>query len=138
MKKQTIAEQANNPLNIRFNPANKWRGQLGEYRGFCHFKNNAYGFRAGFIILGNYIAHGFDTIEKIVTRWAPPCENNTEAYINFVCEETLIPRDLQLTDLSIHDYWTKIIIIQAMAVMESGCRVDEQQINLYINYPDKF
>lgn len=138
MRKDSIAAQANNPLNIRYNPANQWKGQQGQLKGFCHFKNIAYGFRAGFIILGNYIRNGVDTIEEIITRWAPPCENNTERYISFVCEETFIPRDLQLTDLSIHDYWTKIIIIQAMAVMESGCRVDEQQINLYINYPDKF
>lgn len=138
MKHQTVAEQTNNPLNIRYNVHNQWKGQLGQIKGFCHFKNRAYGFRAAFVLIGNYIRMGCNTIESIVSRWAPPSENDTKRYIDFVCEETLIPKDLELTDLSIHDYWTKIIIIQAMAVMESGCRVDEQQINLYINYPDKY
>lgn len=137
-KQQTLAEINNNPLNIRYSPANQWRGQTGQNKGFCTFKNKAYGFRAAFIILGNYIKNGFDTIEEIIRRWAPPSENDTEAYINFVEEETITPRDLKLTDTNIHDYWTKIIILQAMAQMESGIKVDENQINLYINYPEKY
>ena len=39
---------------------------------------------------------------------------------------------------SIHDYWTIIMILQAMGIMESGEKVDENQINLYINYPEKY
>lgn len=137
-KQQTLAEINNNPLNIRYNPQNQWRGQTGQDKGFCVFKNKAYGFRAGFIILGNYIKNGINTIEQIVSRWAPPSENNTENYIRFIEDECIIPRDLVLTDTSIHDYWTKIIILQAMAIMESGKKEDENQINLYINYPEKY
>lgn len=136
--KQTLGQRNNNPLNIRYNPSNKWRGAEGVEKGFVTFKNMAYGFRAAFIILTNYIKNGHNTLESIIRRWAPPSENNTEKYIQFVEHETIIPRDLELTDNSIHDYWTKIIIIQAMAIFESGVKEDEQQINLYINYPEKF
>lgn len=139
MKKQpTLAEINNNPLNIRFNPANNWRGQTGQNKGFCTFESKAFGFRAAYRIITTYIKNGYNTIEKIVSRWAPPTENNTENYIRFVCEETIIDPDQILTDESIHDYWTKLIILRAMAKMESGIWYDEQQINLFINYPEKY
>lgn len=137
-KTETIASKCNNPLNIRYNVHNQWKGQTGQYKGFCVFSSNAYGIRAGFKILGTYIRNGINTIEEIISRWAPPSENNTENYIRFVCDETIIPRDLELTDLSIHDYWTKIIILQAMIKMECGIFYDEQMINLMVNYPDKY
>lgn len=138
-KKRTIlGVELNNPLNIRYNSANNWRGQEGAERGFCKFKSVAYGIRAAYILLTNYIKFGCNTLEDIISRWAPPSENDTENYISFVEEETLIPRDLILTDNSIHDYWTKIMILQAMAKMETAQTFDEQTINLYINYPEKF
>lgn len=137
-KSTCIGIELNNPLNIRHNPCNNWKGMVGNEKGFVHFRNVAYGIRAAYVILTNCIKHGCNTIEDIVSRWAPPCENNTENYIEFVANETLIPRDLKLTDCSIHDYWTKIIILQAMAKMETGQNFDEQTINLYINYPDKY
>ena len=139
MKKQpTLAEINKNPLNIRYSPANNWRGQTGENKGFCVFSSEAYGMRAAFRILTNYIKNGHNTIRKIVSRWAPPSENNTEKYIEFVSYETIIDPDLELTDNNIHDYWTKLMILRAMAKMESGVWYDEQQINLYINYPEKY
>ena len=134
----SIAEICKNPLNIRFNPRNNWKGGCGEYRGFQMFRSESYGVRAAYVILTNYIKNGCNTIESIISRWAPPCENNTQNYINFVENDTLIPRTLELTDLSIHDYWTKLIILRSMAKMESGKDFDEQQINLYVNYPEKY
>ena len=134
----TLADRCNNPLNIRFNPANQWRGQTGEHRGFCVFKSKAYGMRAAYVLITNYIKNGYNTIESIVGRWAPPSENDTENYIHIVTEETLIPRELTLTDNSIHDYWTKLMILRAMAKVECGIDYEEQTINLYINYPEKY
>ena len=137
-KKQTLAEINNNPLNIRFNENNQWRGQTGQNRGFCVFSSEAYGIRAGYKILTNYIKWGVNTIRDIIHRWAPTSENDTEAYIRFVCDETILEPDHVLTDCNIHDYWTKIIILQAMIKMECGKHVDENQINLFINYPEKW
>ena len=134
----TLGCKNRNPLNIRYNPRNNWKGQVGENAGFCVFSHEAYGFRAAYKLITTYISQGHNTIEKIVSRWAPSCENDTEAYIKFVAYETIIDRKEILTDRNIHDYWTKLMIIRAMARMESSRNIDEQQINLYINYPEKY
>ena len=134
----TLQRETNNPLNLRYNPSNSWKGQVGEVRGFCKFKNIAYGFRAAWRVLNNYLKNGHNTIEKIISRWAPPKENDTENYIKFVCDDTLISRHMVLKNATLHDYWTLIMILRAMAKMESGEWFDEQQINLYINYPQNY
>ena len=134
----TLADINNNPLNIRYNPANRWQGQTGENKGFCVFKSKAYGFRAGYRLLVNYLKNGHDTIEKIVGRFAPSHENNTENYIRFVEDDCIIDRKQSLGYESIHDYWALIMILRAMARMESGTFYDEQQINLFINYPERY
>lgn len=127
-----------NPLNIRYSIHNNWVGQIGEYHGFCKFSHVGYGFRAAYRLLENYIKGGTRTIEDIIRRWAPPCENDTEVYIDFVSEDCMIHRNYQLRTQTIHDYWTIIMILRAMAKMECGEWYDEQEINLYINYPEKF
>lgn len=134
----TLGGKNRNPLNIRYNPKNNWRGQISQNAGFCVFSHEAYGFRAAYKLITSYIGNGFNTIEKIITRWAPPSENDTENYIKYVEYETIIDRNHILTDCNIHDYWTKLVIIRALAKMESNRDIDEQQINLYINYPEKF
>ena len=73
-----------NPLNIE--RGTKWKGLRPEQtdKRFCQFVSMQYGWRAGLVILRNYIkgnnaAHKpFDTIEKIINRWAPPTENKWE------------------------------------------------------------
>lgn len=136
--KDTIGFKNCNPLNIRYSSRNNWRGQVGEHKGFCVFSHESWGFRAAYKLITNYISQGYNTIEKIVTRWAPPTENDTESYIKYIAYETIIDRDAILTDCNIHDYWTKLMILRAMARMESFREIDEQQINLYINYPEKY
>lgn len=134
----SLQEQTKNPLNLRYSAKNQWLGQVGELKGFCVFQNEAYGFRAAFKNVCTYLRQGHDTIEKIVSRWAPPCENNTEQYINFVADDVMIDRDRTLHMQSIHGYWEIIMILRAMAKVECGKWYDEQQINLFINYPDKW
>lgn len=127
-----------NPLNIRYVSVNKWKGQCGQCQGFARFRNEAYGFRAAYKLICNYIKAEYNTIEKIVSRWAPPCENNTSAYIAFVEDEIMIDRNQLLFNVSIQDYWIIIEILRAMAKMECGKWYDHQLINLYINYPERF
>lgn len=82
----------NNPLNIR--RGDNWQGLRKEQtdKAFCQFVSMEYGLRAAFIILFNYLKKRVDTPDKIIKRWAPPSENNTEAYINRVCEIGSLPR----------------------------------------------
>jgi len=121
----------NNPLNIR--KGNNWKGERQHQtdNAFEEFVSIEYGLRAAFKILRNWISgkanrgHAIDTIEKIVSRWAPPSENNTDAYINYVSKRSGIdPRErIWFTDRR------KIVaIVEAMAMYENGVPLDTARI----------
>ena len=122
----------NNPLNIRFNVRNDWKGQLGSDRergGMCVFSSPVWGFRAAFLLLQNYqVKHGCRTIRDIITKWAPPEDHNdTEAYIRRVCEMAKCePQYVPVFDdydaLSGAD---ACAIVKAMSVVENGKWWDE-------------
>lgn len=92
---EALGIRLNNPLNIRFSPMNNWQGQVGSEKGFCKFVDFEHGFRAALVLLCNYQRKGYDTIRKIVTHWAPPSENNTEAYITHCCSHVFVPDDVR-------------------------------------------
>ncbi|WP_275348624.1 structural protein, partial [Xenorhabdus bovienii] len=72
------------------NPANKWQGQLPHdlsiEKRFCRFESPEYGIRALMKLLCNYHKKGYQTVAKIIDRWAPTNENNTSAYIKGVAQ----------------------------------------------------
>jgi hypothetical protein len=82
-----------NPGNIRIS-LSQWMGKLRiadpEFEQFSEMK---FGIRALMKLLIGYINRDFNTIEKIITRYAPGNENNTEAYIQAVCNYTGFQRD---------------------------------------------
>lgn len=92
----------NNPLNIR--KGNNWQGERHPQidPAFEEFTSLEMGLRAGFIIIFNYLKKRppIDTVSAIISRWAPPSENNTQSYINTVCKfASLEPnRKLKRTD----------------------------------------
>lgn len=76
----------NNPGNIDRNKT-VWEGMAGEQSDtrFITFESPEYGIRAMARIIRNYERkYKLRTIEQIVSRWAPPSENNTNAYIQNV------------------------------------------------------
>lgn len=77
----------NNPGNLRTS-ADRWLGKIGDNQGFVVFENIAYGTRALGIDLRTKMRNGYDTIEAIITRYAPPSENDTAGYISFVSGST--------------------------------------------------
>lgn len=87
---KTLGAKNRNPLNIRYSSTNRWLGQRGQNKGFCVFSSLRLGFRAAFLLLRNYVRQGNNTIESIVTRWAPPSENDVESYIDYVCKKSYI------------------------------------------------
>lgn len=124
-KKEPRGIRNRNPLNIRYSAANDWLGKLTHSKQdmqFEEFIDTLYGFRAGMCLIMKYIkTYGFDTIEKIVRRWAPPSENNTENYIKTVCKMTGMERDRKL--------WPEcacqiIALARAMAFVEVGKKYD--------------
>lgn len=78
----------NNPGNIRAVTEYSWRGQIGvDSAGFCIFNKAVDGLRAMCVLWANYHRfHGCNTIRAYIDRWAPPTENNTDAYVNYVSE----------------------------------------------------
>ncbi|WP_275269131.1 structural protein [Pantoea ananatis] len=93
----------NNPGNIRW--GDEWKGLVPEGqrtdKSFCQFKTPEFGIRAMIIILRNYQSkYGLKTITGIIKRWAPPNENDTQAYIRSVAQATGTDADkpIDLTD----------------------------------------
>lgn len=121
----------NNPLNIRI--GNDWKGERpnAKDRSFEEFTSMEYGIRAGFIILRKYITgyngltQKFNTIEKMISRWAPAMENNTTAYISQVSKMTGIPATLKI---SFAQRSFMVAIVDAMIFVECGQHVDKQLI----------
>jgi hypothetical protein len=111
----------NNPLNIRHNTEH-FQGEIkGKDKSFKTFSSLSYGYRAGFVILGTYLSRGVNTIEKIITQWAPPTENDTESYIVNVERWSGVPRKKALTVRDGSDY---ILIVAAMSFVENGQNAD--------------
>lgn len=75
--------QHNNPGNMR-PTGDHWLGMAGEVEGFLAFVDMKSGYRALLKNCINAIAGGYNTIEKFVTHYAPPSENDTNAYIDYV------------------------------------------------------
>lgn len=77
----------NNPGNLERNDT-KWQGMAEDQSGdarFIVFKSPQYGIRALARTLLTYQnSHKLNTVSKIIKRWAPSGENDTEAYIQAV------------------------------------------------------
>lgn len=121
----------NNPLNIR--KGNNWKGERHPQkdRAFEEFESMEMGVRAAFKLIKNYMSgyngltNKFNTIEKIVRRWAPPSENNTKAYIDRVSQLSGIP-SRQI--LSFSQRSLMVAIVDAMIRVECGQAIDTKII----------
>ena len=116
----------NNPLNIRRVVGTSWKGEIVspiEDKQFVQFTSLTYGLRAAFCILRTYRnKHHAVCIEDIITRWAPPTENDTHRYILDVCKLTGFGGKERLTE----NNWPQLV--KAMARIESGMNLTEKQI----------
>ena len=84
----------NNPLNIRHS-SDKWEGARIEQtdKSFVQFESMAYGYRAAWKVLESYWKYFHQVgqpynVTNIIIRWAPPTENDTQAYIRTVLKLT--------------------------------------------------
>lgn len=109
-----IGFKNNNPGNIRYNP--KIQGVIGRSsKGFAIFSNRWSGLNAMRRLLINYLNRGFNTISKIINRWAPAADNNKpDLYISFVSQKSGIKPDTKLKPEDLEK------IIPAMVRMEHG------------------
>jgi len=115
-----------NPGNIR-KTKTFWEGEVkGSDKSFKTFISMEYGYRAIFVLLRSYINKGFDTIEKIINRYAPPTENKTSQYVKHVSERTGIPKDQKL---SFHESNKMINIVAAISRSENGVVANMDDVN---------
>jgi hypothetical protein len=124
----------NNPLNIRHSTDN-FKGEIkGLDKSFKTFSSMPYGYRAAFVTLTTYLSRGWNTIEKIISKWAPPTENDTEAYIANVEKWSGVPRNKELTATDGADY---ILIVAAMSFVENGQNADISAVKEGFNLQTK-
>lgn len=116
----------NNPGNIRLTDS-YWMGETtGSDSDFKTFQSMAWGFRAMIVLLQSYIDKGYDTISKIINRWAPSSENNTSAYINHVVQLSGIGADVQIVK---DDEQSMKKLVAAIAWHENGSAPNYTQID---------
>ena len=127
----------NNPLNIRYYAGNSWKGKVlpntDRNNTFEQFINMAYGYRAALYLLRKYINEGNNTVEKIISRWAPPSENNTQGYINDVCRISNSTFGTQLTpDTIVSANNARILcdMAYAMSICENGNTAESKAAGL--------
>lgn len=79
----------NNPGNIEASQNNAWEGQTGSDGRFVTFATPEHGLRAlGKTLLSYQRQHGLDTLNEVVSRYAPSSDgNDTDAYIRALCAE---------------------------------------------------
>ncbi len=106
-----------NPLNIENNGI-AWKGLAASQpdERFYNFKSPEWSFRAAYRIMQTYKnKYGLNTIAGIVTRWAPPHENQTRDYIANVSGWSGIGAD---EVINTNEEYARII--GAMTRMENG------------------
>lgn len=114
-----------NPGNIRI--GDPWQGLMpredmtpeqAAEKEFCVFKSPKWGIRALCRVLIAYKdKYQLDTVTKIITRWAPPGENDTAAYVWSVCEQT----GFGATEvIDVYDPDTMRALVKAIITHENG------------------
>ena len=117
----------NNPLNIRHS-ADRWQGARMSQtdQSFVQFETMAYGYRAAWKILESYWNYFHRTkqcynVKNILSRWAPPAENDTQAYIHAVLKLTSLGGNENLPQPSRGvDTECLVKLMAAMTTVECG------------------
>jgi len=106
---ETLAQRNNNPVNLKYAGQREASGKSPE--GFAVFPSPAAGWRAAHsqIALDAVRNH---TIRSFIFKFAPPEENDTNEYLEFVCKELAVSPEEELRFVS------KYALAGVMAKME--------------------
>lgn len=112
----------NNPLNIRRSPNFKWEHETFNPNNhdstFCQFEQMRYGWRAAYLLISTYMNdYDLKTVGGIIQRWAPPSENKTLLYTQFVAQRMFVAVD---DPLDFRDKDTMFELGAAMCEYENG------------------
>lgn len=126
--KNSLAALNHNPTNI-VKTASKWTGEIetpqililsNRPERFKAFESDYYGILAAYNNLKSYFNRGYNTVRKIITRWAPPSENDTGAYIATIAKRVGVGVD---EALSIDKHAFRLL--KEIARVESGFTGDD-------------
>jgi hypothetical protein len=109
----------NNPGNIRHSK-DKWQGKAAEQvdTDFVTFESPVWGIRALARLLIRYYDHyELDTVAKIIGRWAPTNENDTDAYVAAVCRKIGVEAD---ESIDVQRYAVMAPLVRAIIDHECG------------------
>ncbi len=109
----------NNPGNIR-QSVSRFKGEVtpSEDEQFKQFESMEWGYRAMFLVIHNYNQlYGINTLDRIISRWAPACENHTVEYIKTVAKRLGRPTHCCIDSL---DRETMVAMVGAMSWVENG------------------
>lgn len=114
----------NNPGNLVYNPRNAWEGQIGHDERFARFEQMEDGVRALGVTLLNYQRkHKLHTVRQIITRWAPPNENDTATYVRRVAQALDVDAD---HTINLFDRKTLTLLVWAICTHENGAMACER------------
>jgi len=122
----------NNPGNI-IQGGQPYKGEVVPSKDsrFRQFISIEWGYRALFHLLSRYIKYyKKNTIEKIISSWAPSSENNTEKYIDDVVKWTGISKNVII---GISDTEKLVKIAFAISRKENGIMPSQAEINAGLN-----
>lgn len=111
-----IGVRNNNPLNIRVSN-NQWQGKIATSNAFENFIELKFGIRAAVKNLQTYYNRDkLRSVFLVVSKWAPPKENNTKNYIDFVAKKM----GVNPNDTLKYDSKTFSKLVNAMSIIELG------------------
>jgi hypothetical protein len=118
-----IPQKCNNPVNLMLGkPVGEcveiYNKNVNTGLGYCVFKSPMAGWRAAHRQIATDQARKL-TISQFIFKFAPPNENNTNAYLDFVCQELKIDKDYPLQAIS------KFALAGVMAQMEGYYNKEE-------------
>lgn len=109
-----------NPGNIRYGAFARRLGATGENHGYAVFASRGAGSRAMDALLKSYVSRGYNTLSKIIHRWAPSADDNDpDAYAKAVSKWAGVGIN---TPLSAGDTRTLSRVAQAMSRFEGSAR----------------
>jgi hypothetical protein len=130
--------KSNNVGNIRTSAGNAWQGKVTpEGEAFEHFDSPENGVRATAKLLTNYARQGTNTLRGIVSKWAPPNENQTDALIVNAAKRAGFDPDqpLDLNDPAVLEKVTRAIILQEQGRIDLGDDVIRNGVRSSLRLP---
>ena len=114
----------NNPGDLQQPSGTSWAGTVGMDGPFVIFPDTTWGLRALAKDLINNVNEGYDTITSLISKFAPPSENDTDSYIAAVSADTTIDPDAQLGT----DQDTVTSLMRAIVNHELGDSYSQQYV----------